>query len=67
MHKSAENTVSQQVKKPSEKKRSVLDRHVPRGLDDRTGDYSTYPKGVNYLVLVEHMKIDPYFSKRVQL
>ena len=67
VHKAAEKLLSQQVKKPSLQRRSVLDGHVPRGLEDRTGDYSTYPVGSKYPALVEYLKRYPDCAKCAQL
>ena len=66
-HKAAEKFVSQQVKTPSGQQRRVLTRHVQRGLDVSTGDYSTYPEDGKYPALVEYLKIEPDRAKRAQL
>ena len=38
---------------------SLLDGHVPRGLDYMTVHYSIYPVSGKYPALVEYLKIDP--------
>ena len=66
LHKAAEKFLSQQVKTPSGKQTSVLDGHVQRGLEVRTGDYITYPAGSKYMDLVEYLKRDTDHAKRAQ-
>ena len=67
VHKAADKSLSKQVKTQSGQRRNVLDVHVPHGLDDRTGEHSTYPAGSEYLALVECLKKKPYRANHVQL
>ena len=45
----------------------LLDGNVPPGLEDRTGEYGTYPAGGKYLDFVEYLKKLPDCTKRAQL
>ena len=42
----------------------MLDHHVPRGLEVRTGYYSKYPTGGKYLALEEYLVRDPNRAKQ---
>ena len=43
-----------------------LDRHVPRGLEIRTGYYSKYPEGGKYPDLAEYLIKEPDRAKQAQ-
>ena len=51
----------------SKENMNILDGHVPCGLEDRNGYYSTYPAGSKYLAIVELPKRDPDRENCVQL
>ena len=67
VHKAAEKYFSKQVNTPLGQRSSVFDEHLPRGLKESTGDYSTYPAGSKYLALVEYLKRYPDRANRAQL
>ena len=67
LSKAVEKLLYQQVKIPSEKRRSVLDGHVPRGLEVTTGCYSEYPAGGKYPALAEYLKREPNSANQAQL
>ena len=53
VNKDEEKSLSQKIKTPLGQQRSVLDGHVPRDLEVRTGYYSKYPTVVKYPYLAE--------------